>query len=70
MSEQSKATAANAEALNNLLKKLKSKDEDIRELMERSNKEMSDLHNKLQQLQAELNRKQLSSKVGQVFMKY
>ncbi|XP_063408857.1 laminin subunit beta-1-like [Mytilus trossulus] len=30
--------------------------------MERSNKEMSDLHNKLQQLQAELNRKQLSSK--------
>ncbi|XP_063436770.1 hyaluronan-mediated motility receptor-like [Mytilus trossulus] len=62
MSEQSKATAANAEALNNLLKKLKSKDEDIRELMERSNKEMSDLHNKLQQLQAELNRKQLSSK--------
>lgn len=70
MSEQSKATAANAEALNNLLKKLKSKDEDIRELMERSNKEMSDLHNKLQQLQAELNRKQLSSKVGQVFMNY
>ncbi|XP_063400282.1 golgin subfamily B member 1-like [Mytilus trossulus] len=62
MSEQSKATAANAEALNNLLKKLKSKDEDIQELMERSNKEMSDLHNKLQQLQAELNRKQLSSK--------
>ncbi|XP_052094456.1 myomegalin-like isoform X2 [Mytilus californianus] len=62
MSEQSKATAANAEALNNLLKKLKSKDEDIRELMDRSNKEMSDLQNKLQQLQAELNRKQLSSK--------
>lgn len=64
MEEQSKVTAANAEAINNLMKKLKSKDVDMRELMDRSNKEVADLQKEVQQLHAELNRNQLQSKVG------
>jgi hypothetical protein len=63
MAEQSKATVANAEALNNMMKKLKCKDEDMRELMERSNKGMLDLQKEILQLQADLKRKQLHSKV-------
>jgi hypothetical protein len=39
------------------------KDEDMRELMERSNKGMLDLQKEILQLQADLKRKQLHSKV-------